>query len=54
MKEQEMSNKTTQQPPAEAVDQPRTDRAPRELLPTRERIRRIIERHRETFDKLAK
>ena len=54
MKEQEMSKKTTQHPPAEAVEQPRGGQWPQERRVTPEEVRRLIERHRETFDELAK
>lgn len=54
MKEQEISSKTAKGPPEEAADQARAEREAQERPSTRERIRRIIERHRETFDELAK
>ena len=54
MKEQEISSKTAKGSPEEAADQARAEREAQERPSTRERIRRIIERHRETFDELAK
>ncbi len=54
MKEQEISSKTTKGAPEEAADRARAEREAQERPSTRERIRRIIERHRETFDELAK
>jgi hypothetical protein len=54
MKEPEMSNKTTQQPPAKAVEKARGEQRSQERRVTPEEVRRLIERHRETFDELAK
>lgn len=53
MKDQDMSSKT-QHPPEQPVDQSRGDQWPQERRVTREEVRRFIERHRETFDELAK
>lgn len=49
-----MSNKTTQQPPAKAVEKARGEQWSQERRVTPEEVRRLIERHRETFDELAK
>ncbi len=54
MKKQEMSNKTTPHPPAEAVEQSRGGQWSQERRVTSEEVRRLIERHRETLDELAK
>ena len=54
MKEKPMSSKTTKPPSRDAAEGNRNDKAPQQRRTTRERIRKIIERHRETFDQLAK
>jgi hypothetical protein len=54
MKEKPMSTKRAESPRGEATgeDEKRKDAEPRR--DTRRRIRKIVERHRETFDELAK
>ncbi len=50
-----MPRQTTDSPSRDAAKGDRNDKAPQQRQPTtRERIRKIIERHRETFDELAK
>ncbi len=50
-----MSNQTSKPPASEhAVDEARPEREAQEGPVTREEARRFIERHRETFDELAK
>jgi len=53
MKENPMESKTGKRPPAGASDDGRKRQKPEPLRQTRRRIRKIVERHRETFDKLA-
>ncbi|MDQ3630500.1 MAG: hypothetical protein M3417_04320 [Actinomycetota bacterium] len=55
MEEQDMSNQTSKPPASEqAVDEARPEREAQEGRVSREEARRFIERHRETFDELAK
>lgn len=54
MDEQRTPGETTGPPPEETVDQPHDEREGEARQETRERVRGFIERHRETFDELAK